>query len=65
METQKQIISDQRMRELVSQAKDAAMIHDFVPCGMGLAPRIGFSSEVYESTLKTLVELEAKRGETG
>lgn len=59
-----ELISNERMRELISQAKDAALIHDFTPCGMGLAPRIGFSNEVYKTTLTTLVELEIKKAKT-
>lgn len=55
------MISDKRIRELIETAKDAARISDFTPCGMGLAPRIGFSNEVYKATLATLVELEEAR----
>lgn len=55
------MISDERMRELIEQAKDAARISDFTPCGMGLAPRIGVSNEVYKTTLTMLVELEKAR----
>lgn len=55
------MISDERMRELIQQAKDAATVHDFTPCGMGLSPRVGFSNEVYKATLSTLVEVEQAR----
>jgi hypothetical protein len=51
-------ISNERMREIIEQAKDAAMIHDFTLCGMGLGPRVGFSNEVYRSTLTALISVE-------
>lgn len=54
-------ISNERMEEIIRQAKDAAKIQDFTPCGMGLSPRTGFSAEVYKTTLATLVELETKK----
>lgn len=59
------MISDERMKELIQQAKDAATIHDFTPCGMGLSPRAVFSNEVYKCTLATLVELERDRVSEG
>lgn len=55
-------ISDARMAQMISRAKDAATIYDNQSGGMGLAPRAPtFSEEVYRVTLDQLIQLEREK----